>query len=226
MNFGAIVRLQHKRTIAMDMKNSITTTQQLLNVPRLEDVSEIYATLVARRADLTRRFTEVEAKIQANTQIIRERKRSQPKEPEVPNDRVAALLGEASPKNELPLEEENAKLRGEARDIQDAVNVLTERIAKARMEASATICRMIEPGLQELLSELATKMAEASHLAVEYQQLAQRLNEAQVAWSDLNPMGVRAGGVAEKGSQFSLWLMAAAQRGFISPSRLPKEIRI
>ncbi|MDR7146163.1 hypothetical protein [Rhizobium sp. BE258] len=84
---------------------------------------------------------------------------------------------------------------------------------------------MIAPDLRQLLCELSEKMAEASHLAVQYQRLAQRLNGAQVAWSDLDPMGIRAGGVAEKGSQFSLWLTASAQRGYISLDRLPREIR-
>jgi len=211
----------------------LSTTElaaRMLKIPALEQVSEAYAGLVAKRSDLSRQLAAVNATIEANTQKILESKRSRQtpllKAPEVPNDRVAALLGEQPPRPAgLPLDEENRNLHQQARDIQDAINVLTERIGRARIEASAVVCRQIEPEFRALLSEIASRMAAISRLALEYRHLAQRLNQADIAWSDLDPMGIRVGGVAEKGSQFTLWLTAAAKRGYLNEDLLPREIK-
>lgn len=211
-----------------NFSQSIPPARKLPKIPRLEDVSDTYATLVEKRTSLSRRLHEVNEEIRIKEAIILDRRRSRLQKPdrkEVPNERVAHLLGEDVPADVAkPLDQEIVQLRQEARDLQDAVNVLGERVATARMEASAVICQKIEPELRAIISELAGKMAEVSHLALTYRAVVQQLNAAEIAWSDLNPMGIRAGGVSEKGSQFALWLNAAAQRGYISPDLLPKEI--
>ncbi len=214
----------------LNFTKSIPAARTLPPIPHLEDVSETYAGLLKRHLDLSGRLGSINQAIQANEALIRDRRRPSVENvgrgPEVPNDRVASLLGEEAPKDiTLPLEQETAQLRQQARDLQDAINVLAQRLTTARMEASAIICQKIEPDLRAILSELASKMAEVSHLALHYRRFAQQLNAAQIAWSDLDPMGIRAGGVADRGSQFALWLNAAAQRGYISVDVLPQEIR-
>ncbi|MDR7146162.1 hypothetical protein [Rhizobium sp. BE258] len=86
-------------------------------IPQLEEVSEAYASLIAKRANLSSRLSIVEGNIQKNNEILRDRKASKmqgrDKEPEIRNDRVASLLGETAAHDApLPLEEETPSCAG------------------------------------------------------------------------------------------------------------------
>ncbi len=189
-----------------------------------------YADLNAKWSDLSRQLAEVNKAIEANAALLYG-SRENPARYKGGNDagngiseRAAALLGD-QPSNSASLKQEKTALEQEARDLQQAMGVLNERLATARLQASKAICQQIEPDVRALLSELARSMALTSHLAIQYRELTQKLNTAKIAWADMNPMGIRVGGVAEKGSHYTLWLNAAAQRGYIELDMLPKMAR-
>ncbi|KQR77797.1 hypothetical protein [Rhizobium sp. Leaf341] len=232
MTNGVTIAAISNRGTKMNTQPRSFAAVNLPDVPRLEDVSEVYAGLSVKLHDLYRKLRAVQDESAELVQAYRSRARprftSDFRAPDVaPNDRIAALLGDAPAVADEPmsLERQMAQLEQREADIQSAIQVVSARMTDARMEASTKICDTVMPHLNGLLTELAGKMAEVAHLAIKYRSYGDALNMANIAWSQTDPIYLNVGGANDPAGPFALWLKAAVQRGYIAAESLPKEMR-
>jgi hypothetical protein len=196
----------------------------------LEDVSQEYARLKARRDELmaeeVRLFNRSrEFSSRARAGITTEKPA---KTLTVQDQRVAELLGDPKPKAP-ELETLLTSLSGvehRRADVRAAIELLESRMAVERRNASAIVCERIAPEYRALVADICEKLLELYAAVGRYEDYTDKLNEKQIAWANLWPMPLSfASNRGIRGAMPSdavRYLREAARQGFIKPSRLPK----
>jgi hypothetical protein len=191
------------------------------DLPTLSDISPAYAEMTAKAGDITKELSKLGEELQSLVVAARESKDGRygdgvEVEPTAQDARVAKIIGDTVPEVTAKVTFAEARRKIEARraDLQAAANILNQRIAVERMKASRVIIDRIEPRYREIMVDVVSKMIDALEAAAQYRQFAIELNQLDIGWSQINPMGVGIGGVVQRGSPIGLWLMEACRRGF------------
>jgi len=207
----------------MPPKLKLFTAQE--DIPTLAAVSPEYSALLERREELT---AEMQTLRGEQTTLFSKLDKSSKSRPVVDQDaRVAAILGDAAVERPGPTDQERytSNLQRQA-DVKEALHVLTGRIMKARMAASAIICEQVEERHKKLVRNVAEKLLEVREAAAEYFEFAQTLNSDGVAWSRLHAMHPHfLGEPNDRQGDVARYLREAAKHGFISPALIPERFK-
>jgi len=109
----------------------------------------------------------------------------------------------------------------------EALEVQKRRISEQRIIASKKIAKEVEPKYKSIIEKMALKWVELGKLVIEERNLRESLNDADIAFcAHFDPMPInRLGDPRNYNSNFSIWLIEAVERGYLSPGDVPKELK-
>ena len=175
-------------------------------VPALAEVDETYAALLEKQTELTAKQSDLERERRAVEKAIAA-DTSRETRPE-----IAALLGDAPGTKSLS-RRRLAEIRHEIADIEQALNVLRQRLADARGRASASVVAASRTEYGRLVGAMVEAMQALSEARDEYESLIDDFNAHDVAWTSLTPLQPTFCGDRNDG-HLQRWLRAAREAGY------------
>jgi len=117
--------------------------------------------------------------------------------------------------------EEYCRGLAEIAEIEGLLANTEGNLSSARLEASREICAEIEPEYRRRVEALGLALIAAAQAHSQYQELADKLNASDVAWSTLRAMPFRPVNAADNQSRLRFWLREAIEYGFINAAAVP-----
>ena len=181
-------------------------------MPRLEDVSEEYAKLQAKKTELLSESQRLQGLLLEPVEVE-------------DKSRVAQLLGDIPPVDENK-RRERAEARAETEtklnDISEALSILDRRMGDERLKASDEICRRIEPIYKALVRDLCLRLLATNEANASLHKFMSDLNTQGISWSQLQPMGCRFLGMPNNPDNVIMgYVRMALQAGFLSATDVP-----
>ena len=181
-------------------------------MPRLEDVSEEYAKLQAKKLELLAESQRLQGMLLEPVEVE-------------DKSRVAQLLGDIPPVDENKRRERaeaRAETEAKINDLQEALGVLDHRIDNERLKASDEICRRIEPIYKSLVRDLCLRLLATNEANANLHKFMNDLNAQGISWSQLQPMACRFLGLPNNPDNVVMgYVRMALQAGFVSASDVP-----
>lgn len=142
--------------------------------------------------------------------------------------KVAELLGETVNETD-PLSEgiraRLAEINGLRRDTRAALDIATERLQRARHEASKVICANAKEDYLARVRRLADALIAAHDANAALYELSSALDTADVVWTGLlppAPANRMLGAVHDRQNRVATWLKDAAEAGLIDKKSIPE----
>jgi hypothetical protein len=194
----------------------------------LEDASETYARLVAKREELA--GPHLGALQRELDEVVKKLKTADPAN--AVTGRVAQLLADLDPEarqesaGAVELRARAAELRRQINDTHQALKVLEGRLSHERVLASLTVCKAVQPEYARRVAGMCRALLQAREALLEYQDLVDELERKDIAWTSLHPMHpLFLGRPNDNQGAVAHYLRNAAANGFISSSDIPERLR-
>jgi hypothetical protein len=153
-------------------------------VPSLADASPIYASLLAKRAELEQRQRD-----NAAERRTLEKQIATSHAPAV-RPEIAALLGDDPIDDVSAWRKRFRELRGEDADIEAALGVLRGRIAEEASRASRAVCATVKPEYARRVAAVCRAVETLAAARAGYEDLRGQFEAEDVAWTSLVPMSL------------------------------------
>lgn len=153
-------------------------------VPSLE-ADPKYKELLARQVDLISRQAALNAERRTIDQALRA-----DTTPDV-HPGVAALLGDAEkPDSRASRRSRLTEVNRDLRTLELAIEVLRQRIATARTQASVAVCDLVRPEYSRRVAACARALEALAAARADYDELRNGLEANDIAWGYLGPVSL------------------------------------
>ena len=145
------------------------------------------------------------------------------------NAKVAEMLGdtidEADPLTE-GIRARLTEINAIRRDTRAALAIATERLQRARHEASKVICASVRDEYLARVRKLADALIASHEANVHLAELTSALEAGDVVWTGLLPPAPARmlGAAYDRSNRVAIWLREAAKDGLIDKSLIPSEM--
>ncbi|MEI6560309.1 MAG: hypothetical protein WCO00_18070 [Rhodospirillaceae bacterium] len=232
-----------KRTPAPEPVEDCSSALPSLN---LSDYSDKYANILAVREQLNKRVNEIRDR---HASILNDPERRAQFQDGMAARVVGAPIGQVAP-SFMPADLVNAVASSglslsqatragvgaelaeqyvlglaETEEIEKHLRNTEHQLAAARLEASRSICEAIKSEHKHRVEALGMALIAAAKAHAEYQELADKLNGANVAWSTLRGMPFRPVDATDAQSRVRRWLKEAIEFGFLNAEAVPASWR-
>lgn len=204
-----------------------------LSAISLASADPVYKAIESKRTDLNARLVETRKLLAPLEEELRRRDAAPeaadgPAQIEPPG--VRAILTEAGVGvREPPIEpiEHYNRLRREVKDLEGAIGVLARRLENGRAAASAKVCDQVRGEFRRRARAFGEALIALGRASADYCELADKLNEERVFWSQLGPVAVRGpfGVPTDPNSRLRILLKELIRDGHLRPADLPAEWR-
>lgn len=152
-------------------------------VPSLAEVSEGYAALLTKRADLQER----QSKLREERRELERKIRALPEKTHQVSPRIAELLGDEPDSTPL-LHKRLAQIRADESDCEAATEIVLRRLTDAKTPASVAVCERVRPEYARRVREIAKALEAVDAARGEYEELRKQLDAEGVDWGSLFPL--------------------------------------
>jgi hypothetical protein len=191
-----------------------------IDIPRLETLSETFAGLLQRRADLGRELAD---KFAAHLELAHTPDEQVVADPAA--SRVAALLGEPPAAIAKSKRERLAVSAQEQRDLRTAIELLDRRLAVEKSKVSAVVREMVRPEFNVRLKAVSEALLALHKAALSHTELVDQLEAGGFELGDLTGWYGRSHGhPRDPHSPIATDLARAVELGVIKRSAVPAEL--
>jgi hypothetical protein len=151
-----------------------------------------------------------------------------PKPADGMNSRVAEMLGETVDETDPLVDGIQARLRevnALRHDTRAALAIATERLQRARHEASKVICASVKDEYLARVRKLASALIEAHEANASLFEITTALDVGDVVWTGLLPPAPATrmlGAAYDRSNKVAIWLKDAAADGLIDKKSIPE----
>ncbi|BBC00200.1 hypothetical protein BE61_56560 [Bradyrhizobium elkanii USDA 61] len=205
----------------MHMAAALKSAKQEFLVPTLSEASPQYAELAQRKRDLLAQKVTIEADISRTSKALRA-----PAAPRI-NAEVARLIGDEVPSDgSYPSRQRLGELQQQLRELNAAIAIIESRLGIERGKTSMLICDQVRDEHRRRARDVCFKLLELREAMLAYTELADALNEREIAWGSLSPSQLLAlGHPLDPQSRTAIYLRSMVSHGFLDTNEVPAKIR-
>lgn len=214
----------------------LSSQDEFTKLPTLAEVSPRYASLIEKQtAVVTARdglrneyFALLDKGITGSAYVAKPKTESD--EDRAAADRVARILGQASPAPQARTEAAPStldvmfRMQSELADFEAALLILGKRLEEERRAASSVILANIEPRHRALADTLLKAMLTLHDANLRYGEFVNGVNENRISWGDTTTIAPWfIGEPTSRDSNLSQYLHEACANGYLPRAKLPAE---
>jgi hypothetical protein len=186
-------------------------------IPSLSSVSPAYAALLAKRVELRQEHSKLQHAVSKSAEEMYLKKTTGVNAKA--SDRVLVLLGEKDAVDDSSDRQRHTALSQKLADVTKALELIEDRIATERANASRLVTKAVEPAYKMIVGNIAKQLIQLHSAAQEYTDFKNAMDAEDVSVAYLHQMPL------PLAHRIGPYLVECAANGFLKTTDIPKELR-